>query len=198
MDASNTVHDAILIGPVPIRPLILPDTENVRIKQVLVSIIPYCRSMRMVMGPAPVRGPGSVKLHTPLIGGNGGIFPKNPPIGALMQQVSSIPIRQTGIDITALPESEYNGYVQEAVQIKGIPADKCELIALFRHVPIEVISKLHFHNDAKEIVYSLSSKLNRSRTRVYDLMVIREASRKEVHLVPHRTRSRAVVLSKEG
>jgi hypothetical protein len=194
-EASNEIHEAILIGKTRVESLRLPDKENTKIKQAILAIIPYCRRIHVSIGPVPVHIPGSVQLHPPLVGGQGALISDSPPIRSLTQMISAKAIRQAGINVRTLSESEYNRCLQEAEQIKGIPVDKCKLITLFRHVPIEMVSKLQFLGDKKEIVYTLSPGLNRSSTRVYDLMAIRDVSRKEVHLIPHRTRNRMVRLN---
>ena len=111
-----------------------------------------------------------------------------------MSQAFNLPIRQTSVDIESMTNSEKWSFLQEAEHSRGFPTDECELIAFFRHVPIEMISKLHFLNDEKAIIYNISSGLNRSRTRVYDVMVIRDGSN-EVHVIPHGTRNRMVVFN---
>ncbi|MBN2320516.1 MAG: hypothetical protein JXR49_15665 [Acidobacteria bacterium] len=194
IDTSTLIHKVYLIETVPVLPLEFPDEENVQVHQSVLNIIPYCRRFRTNLGPVPVRIPATVQLRLPRTAGRGALVPKHPTIKSLMPQAYDLPIRRKSIDIETLPDSEKLGYLQEAEQKKGLPANKCELIAVFRHVPVEMISKLHFINDEKSIVYSISGGLKRSRTRIYDLMVIRDGS-KEVHLVPHGTRNRMVGLN---
>lgn len=194
IETDTLIHKAGLIGGARIFPLELPNEDNVQVRQALLNIIPYCRQFLIGIGPAPVHIPASVQLRLPRTGGNGVLISRQPAIISMMSLAFDLPIRQTSVDIKSMTDSEKRSFLQEAKHRRGFPTDKCELIAYFRHVPIEMISKLHFLNDEKAIIYSISSGLNRSRTRVYDVMVILDGS-KEVHVIPHGTRNRMVVFN---
>lgn len=122
------------------------------------------------------------------------LIPDRPTIRSLMPQALDFPILRKSVDIDSLPESEKHGFLQEAEKKKGLPADACRLVAVFRHVPIELISRLHYLNDDKAIEYTIAGGINRSRTRVYDVMVVRDDSM-EIHLLPHGAKYRMVGLN---
>ena len=194
-DDTKAVYDVCLTQKALIRALRIPDEKNTRPSQAKLEIISCCRLMRTGIGSPAVRSPGSVQLPHPLVGGNGTLIPCRSPILSMLHTISALPIRRHGIDASGLSESEYDECRREAEQAKGIPMDRCVLLALFRNIPIEMVSRLHFSDGKKEIVYSLSGRQNKSRTRVYDLIAIRDVSGSEVHLIPHRVRNRIVSLN---
>ena len=194
MEAAIQIHKAGLIEETRVLPLGLPNVENIQVRQVVFRMIPYCRQFLISLGPAPVHIPVSMQLRPPRTGGSGTLIPRIPSIMSMMPRAYDLPIRQTSIDIESLPDSEKRGYLQEAEQRRGFRADECELIAIFKRVPVEMIAKLHFINDEKTIIYSISGGLDRTRTRIYEVMVVRDSS-KEVHLIPHGTRNKAVGLN---
>lgn len=194
IEAAIQIHKAGLIEETRVFPLGLTNVENVQVRQALFNIIPYCRPFLISLGLPPVHIPASVQLRPPRTGGSGTLIPRIPSIMSMMPLAYDLPIRQTSIDIESLPDSEKRTYLLEAEQRRGYPADECELIAIFKRVPVEMISKLHFIDDEKAIVYNISGGLDRSRTRIYEVMVVRDSS-KQVHLVPHGTRNRAVGLN---
>ena len=192
--AETLVHKAGLIGDALVLPLELPDEDNVQVRQDLLNIFPCCRQFLTGIGPAPVHIPASVQLRFPRTGGNGALISRRPKIISTMSLAFDLPIRQTSVDIESMTDPEKESLLQEVEHKRGFRADECELIAYFRHVPVEMISRLHFLNDEKAIIYSISSGLNRSRTRIYDVMVILDGS-KEIHVVPNSTRNRVVFLN---
>lgn len=194
IETETLIQKVCLIEETQVRPLSLPNEDKVCVQQALLTVFPCCRQFMVGVGPAPVHIPPSVQMRLPRTGGNGTLIQGKPTVMSLMSQAFDLPIRQTSVDIELLPDSEKRAFLEEAEHKRGYPADECELIAFFRHVPVEMISKLHFLDNEKAIIYSISKGLNRSRTRIYDVMVIRDSSR-EVHLIPHGTRNRMVVLN---
>lgn len=110
-------------------------------------------------------------------------------------QISELPHRRESLEIRQVSDPEKNSFLHEAEVLKLIRSDRAELLAIFRHIPIEVVSRLRFIAEKNEIRYSVSDEPKRNQTRVHDLAVIRDTANKEVHLVPHRTRSRLVSLA---
>jgi len=194
VENTTSIHQTILLEKAQVWPLKLPDEDNAQVHQALLAVTPYCRRFRIDIGRIPVRSPVTVQIGRPLTGGSGMLIPVNPSIKSMVSGISNLPILQKSIDLDVLSDTEKQSYLKEAEKKKGLSADKCELLAVFRYVPIEVISRLHFQDEAKSIVYSISSGLNRSRTRVYDVMVVRDDS-DEIHVIPHSTRNRMVFLN---
>ena len=112
-----------------------------------------------------------------------------------MPRVTKYPHCRKSVDISALPVAVRDGFLREAEVLKGIDIDNCELLAVFRRVPIELISQLRFLSETRMILYTISSRPVRTRTRVHDLAVICDMSKQEIHFVPHRTQYRLVFLN---
>lgn len=110
-------------------------------------------------------------------------------------KISELPHRRASAEVVGLEDSERNSFLREAEVLKRIPSDRAELLAVFRHVPIEMISRLRFLADSREILYAIQEEPKRTQTRVHDLAVIRDAANQEIHLVPHRTKSRSILLT---
>ena len=85
--------------------------------------------------------------------------------------------------------------MREAEALKGIPAERAELLAVFRHVPIEIISRLRYVAENHILVFSISRLSGPTSTRVHDMAAVRDIVSQDVHLIPHRTQFRAVSLS---
>jgi hypothetical protein len=188
------VHGADLMETVPVSPLQLPDEDHARVRRALLTFSPYCRRFKTHMGPVLVRSPETVRFPLPRTAGRGALIQDNPAIKSLMPQARDLPFYGKSLEIDLLPEDDKEDYLQEARQKRGFSAEECELVAVFRHVPIEMISKLHFLHDEKAIVFTISGGLKRSGTRVYDLIVVRDGEG-EIHLVAHGTRNRMVVFN---
>lgn len=109
--------------------------------------------------------------------------------------ISALP--QTGwtLDLNEIKESERESFLREAAALKGVAPGRGELLAIFRNVPIEIVSRLSFTKETGMIHYNLTFNPSLRRTRVHDLAAVRDVSTDEIHLVAHRTRYRTVFLN---
>jgi hypothetical protein len=119
---------------------------------------------------------------------------ENASIGNWISQIEAFPHTRMSMDVGRLPESERISFLREAAVLKRLPADKAELLAVFRHVPVELISQMRFMAEKKLILYTLSSTHGRTFIRVHDMAAIRNTADGEIHLIPHRTRFKSVSL----
>jgi hypothetical protein len=113
----------------------------------------------------------------------------------IFSQLLELPYIRISIDPNLLATAEYAGFLREVEIIKGMTADRCELLAVFRHIPIEIIAHLRFLAERNILVYKISTEMRRTQTRVHDLAAIRDNDSKEIHLIAHRTRCRTVFLN---
>jgi hypothetical protein len=192
--ATARIHSSDLLGAAPVRRIPMPDAYRTRVYQKMLTLYPSVRSSAAEIGSAAVQAPELLRdrltevmcfdrlsLHDPLIHANA--------------QISEFPHRRESAMIEQFNDSERQSFLHEAAALKLVPSDRAELLAVFRHVPIEVISRLCFLADKNEIRYSISGEPKRTQTRVHDMAAIRDATNKEIHLVPHRTKSRLVSLA---
>jgi hypothetical protein len=118
-----------------------------------------------------------------------------PPVQILTSQISELPHVRASVRIDRLQDSERKGFLHEAEVLKGIPAERAELFAVFRHVPIEVVSRLRLLTEQKAILYTISRERKPVQTRVHDMAAVRDKGNQEVYLIPHRTQYRSVSLN---
>lgn len=109
--------------------------------------------------------------------------------------IAGLPQASRTLDLNEMREAEREGFLREAAALRGVPPGRGELLAVFRNVPIEVVSRLSFSKESRTIRYSVILSPSLRRTRVHDLAAVRDVSTEEIHLVPHRTRYRTVFLN---
>jgi hypothetical protein len=109
--------------------------------------------------------------------------------------LSRFPHTRKGLVPSQIGEAETESHLNEARATKGVVPENASLVAVFRRIPVELISRVRFDEGRGLLVFRLVSCRGRRLTRVYDVAAIRDASTGELHLVSHRTRNRAVVLS---
>jgi hypothetical protein len=110
-------------------------------------------------------------------------------------RITELPQASRTVDLSEMREAEREGFLREAAALKGVLPGRGELLAVFRNVPIEVVSRLSFSKESRTIRYSVTLPPSLRRTRVHDLAAVRDMSSEEIHLVPHRTRYRTVFLN---
>jgi hypothetical protein len=190
-----TVRHLDTLDWVTVRTLKLPNENNARIKLAKTAITPYSRSLKMGFADTRVHSLENIQLKSPCVGTRNFIIDPRPAVVTRTAHISGIPHRLHSVDVRMLKTSEYESYLQEARVLKGVSMDRGEVLAVFRRVPIELITRLRYLAEESAIVYTIIGGTNRKRTRVHDMAVVRDAANCEIHLVPHRTRYRAVNLN---
>ena len=120
---------------------------------------------------------------------------QNASIPTAQYKISLLPHTRKSIRMETLKDAEYRSFLREAELLKGIPAERAELLAVFRHVPIEIISRLRYVAENRLLVFSISRQSGSTSTRVHDMAAVRDIVSQDVFLIPHRTRFRAVSLN---
>lgn len=123
------------------------------------------------------------------------LVPPDSTVKSAMEKFSRFPHIRRSVGANEISRREVDDFLHEAEVLKGIKRGNGELVAIFRFVPVEIISKILFVENKKTILYTLRSDVKRERTRVHDLAVVRDRSTTLSHFVPHRTRFRSVVLA---
>ncbi len=184
------------IGPLRatvVRRISMPEAHRTRIRQETLVMVPQTRSAAAEIESFIHRLESLLDRPAQMPDGMQCLL-SDPAIRAT-EQISELPYRRESTNIGQLEDSERNGFLREAEILKRIPSEKAELLAVFRHVPIEVISRLRFLAGSREILYTIQNEPKRTQTRVHDLAVIRDTVSQEIHLVPHRTKSRSISLT---
>jgi hypothetical protein len=195
VECAGAIHPIALLRDSRAMNVRLPDERLAHIRQRSVTIAPICRPFLLSIGGGEVHELKHPYNQPPQLKDGDRFLITNPAVQILTSQISEIPHARTSIRIEELQDSERMGFLREAEILKSIPADRIELLAVFRHVPIEVISQLSFLAEKKAILYSISRDTKPTYTRVHDMAALRDIASKEIHLIPHRTQFRSVSLN---
>jgi hypothetical protein len=188
----DTTHSVDLLDAASIQNLELPNEGNARIREAAVALKTYSRQLAVSIAAARLHALSCLQDRNVRVMNGGRFLHMNPAIGTRMLPISTLPHLRSGIDMGTLRDAEHQSFLREAEIMKQIPSERAELIAVFRHVPIDLISRLRFFAEKKIILYNLSDTPRRTRTRVHDIAAVRDTGNQEIHLIPHRTQSRAV------
>jgi hypothetical protein len=191
----GTTHGVDLLGDAFVRDLKLPNEQNARIQRKELAIHPNFRSLSTSVPGGSVHTEQLLPSRPAEVKDGDRLFALNSAVGILPSQISQLPHMRRSLNVGALQDSERRSYLHEAEALKGVPAHQAELLAVFRHVPIEMISRLRFLADKRVILYSICSAPKRTQTRVHDLAAVRNAASQEIYLIPHRARFRSVPLN---
>jgi hypothetical protein len=193
-DSGGFVRDVELYKSCRVRNLDLPDQGHAQIRQEKMEIAPIVRLMPISIRAAEIIMLESLFSQMPEVKDGKRILVSYPSIQNLTSQISELPHARASIKLDQLQDTERSSFLREAEILKGIPIDRVEILAIFRHVPIELISRLRLLADQTAILYSISRETKSTQTRVHDMAAIRDIGSQEVHLIPHRTQYRSVSL----
>jgi hypothetical protein len=187
--------DVKLIGASAVRSMKFPDEHRVRVQQFRTVFQTNANAIPMRFKTADVHSLECYKKQSIKVNDGERMFTMNSEIGDMISDISALPHMRKSLDIAGLEDRERQSFLREAEALKKVPVERAELIAVFRHVPIEAISRLRFLAENRIILYSISGTPKRSQTRVHDMAAVRDTSNQEIHLVPHRTRFQLVSLN---
>jgi hypothetical protein len=186
---SCRVREFDILKPVIVKDLVLPNEQRARIRQSNGIKPPRLRTMNPLISAPLIRKPACESISLPAIKTGDTHISTRQGNRIPISQILDLPHVRSSVDISLLPDLEYEGFLREAETLKGLPVTRFELQAVFRHVPVELISQICFVEERNAIIYRLSES-RRTRTRVHDMAAVRDTTSEEIHLVPHRTRFR--------
>jgi hypothetical protein len=157
-----------------------PETRDLTIRHFGMAL--RVRALNILQNSGTVSG-GGVKFLLPEIG-----------IHDQTRKMSVYPHSRTSLNVSELSSQVCDSFLREAEVSKGVPAQRSQLLAVFRNVPVALISKIRFLEQRGVILYTLIQTDDQSRTRVHDMAAVRDVEKNEVHLVAHRTRYRTAFL----
>jgi hypothetical protein len=184
-----------LLGDSRALELQIPQNRGARVRKTNLKMAAICGSFLSGSRAVGVHDLTHLFNHLPQLEDGSRFLVGDPAIRILTTQISELPHARTGIRIEDLQDSEREGFLHEARMLKNIRQDCAELLAVFRHVPIEVISRLRFIADKKKILYSISNGTRPTQTRIHDMAAILDTTSGEIHMVPHRAQFRLVSLN---
>jgi hypothetical protein len=194
-DSNTFIRHLGLLETARVVNLQLPDESHARVRQEKLAITSIPRSVQVSIRAADVNMLKSFSSEMLKVRDGKRLLITHPSIQNLTSQISELPHARASIRIDQMQDTERKGFLREAEILKGLPGNRAELIAVFRHVPIEVIGRLRLLADQKAILYSISHEVKPTQTRVYDMAAIRDSSSQEVYLIPHRAQYRSVSLN---
>jgi hypothetical protein len=172
----------------------VPSQDMPRVHSGILQITPKLHNLLLWKKDSAVRNIKSLASElSPVNNGKGWIF-KNVAVKNSRSTLSELPFLRRSVNVEALHASEYRGFLKEAETMRRIPVEQCELLAVFRSVPIEMITKLQYLSDKNMILYRICDEPARTQTRLHDIAAIRNRADQEIHLVPHRAQYRMVSL----
>jgi hypothetical protein len=181
----SEVTNIDLLHSIVVRDLVCPNERVARLVDGKLLPTPNMRFFTTNLRPGMVRAIGS--LRTVQVNDDTRLLLAEPYIRSQMSQIAAIPHRRASMDIGKLQDSERREFLNEAQILKGVRSENGEVIAVFRHVPIEMITRLRYLENQGAIVYSVSAEPRRTRTRVHDMAAVRDNASGEIHLIPRRT-----------
>jgi hypothetical protein len=193
---SIRTHSIELLDCAQVQDLKLPNKQESCIQQKNLIIQAACRSFPTDIAlKSSIREPAFfINALLKIIDGKQSLL-GDAQVGGLLSQIEIFPYKRNSIKIGELSDSECKNFLREAEAIKGIPAGRAELLAVFRHIPIEMISKMRYLAGNRIIFYTICRGINRNQTRVHDMAAIRDVVSRNIFLIPHRTRFRSVHLN---
>jgi hypothetical protein len=187
-------HTVDLLGAASVLSLTLPNEQQARIRQGTLHFNCTFRSIPMDVLKSEVHMMEHFKSLSLQVKDGNVLLWGNSPVISRTSPIAELPYLRSSLDIDALQDSERNGFLHEAEVLKHVPIDRAELLAVFRHVPIEMISQMRYLAERRIILYTISREPRRSQTRVYDMAVVQDTANREIHMIPHRTQCRSVTL----
>jgi len=194
-DSNTFIRQLELMETARVVNLQLPDESHAQVRQEKLAITPMHRSVQVSIRAADVSMFKSLSSQMLKVRDGKRLLVTHPSIQILTSQISELPHTRPSIRIDQMKDTERKGFLREAEVLKGLPSDRAELLAVFRHVPIEVVARLRLLADQKAILYSISRQSKPTQTRVYDMAAIRDSASQEVYLIPHRAQYRSVSLN---
>ncbi|HSW38540.1 MAG TPA: hypothetical protein VLL97_03515 [Acidobacteriota bacterium] len=157
--------------------------------------IPQVRFFSLPSDRVFIRGVDLLRHRLPAVRNGGRFLFKEQFVKEWTSGAIDLPHMRIGMDAASLTDEARRSFLQEAETVKHISADQSELLTVFYHVPIEMISRLRFIDDKKMLLYRISPGLRRTQTRVYDMAAVRDIAGRKTHLITHRSRCRVLSLN---
>ncbi len=196
-EAQRAVHAFELLSPAIARPLSLPGDLPIQVNSQTWIGPPCVRSLQRYPweGSVRVRAVACLQDLRPGRSFSRWLDASRIVVRVGTAWIAAMPHAGHSSDLEEMKAAERESFLREAAAIKGVSPGGGELLAIFRNVPIEVVSRLSYSKENRTIFYYLSLGPAVRRTRVHDIAAVLDKATEEIHLVPHRTRYRTVFLN---
>ncbi len=196
-EALRAVHACELLSQAIARPLSLPGDLPIQVNSPTWIYPPHVRSLQRHPWEETVRV-RAIACFRDLRPGrtfSRWLDPSRTTVRVATARIAAMPQAGHSSDLEEMKAVEKESFLREAAAIKGVAPEAGELLAVFRNVPIEVVSRLSYSQESRTIFYYLTLGPGVRRTRVHDIAAVLDKATREIHLVPHRTRYRTVFLN---
>jgi hypothetical protein len=143
---------------------------------------------------ARVHGPALLNRVPCVMGISGARLPEAAGVKVFARDLSPKPHVRSSLDLAALSVPLVEVLTQEAELAKHWEHGQAELLAVFPRIPVELLSRVRYFQDRKQLIYTLHGTEKVTRTRIHDLCAVRERKSGTVHLVPRRSKYEVVGL----
>jgi hypothetical protein len=193
--AGTTVREEGLLGESRVCSLELHGESHVRLQEGRLFLGSLIRSLALSLKLGGVRSVDVLWERSNRSRDGGRFLMQNAVVPLPRYKIALLPHSRESVRIETLKDAERRSFLREAEALKGIAADRAELLVVFRHVPIEVISQMRFVAEKRVLLYSIVRQPGPRSTRVHDMAVVRDLESRELYLIPHRTQFRSVSLN---
>jgi hypothetical protein len=185
-----------LLGTARVRNLTFPNDRDVSIRLDNLIVRAICRSLSLgIIVRGAIRAKECfINPYLKVIDGEQKLI-KRAPVGSLLSRMEMYPHKRISLDVGEMSDAERKSFLREGEAMKRIPVNSAELLAVFLHIPIEMISRMRYLDEKKILLYTLCRGIPRTHTRVHDIAAVRDTVSAEMHLIPHRSRFRSVSLN---
>jgi hypothetical protein len=118
-----------------------------------------------------------------------------PRVSEVSQRLRDLPHSRHGVPPAEFNARDQEGFLKQAEELRGLSRGIGQIVAVFRRVPVELITRVRYSEASGGLIYALASTATRTRTRVHDVAAVRDNATGKIHLVPHKTRFTEAVLS---
>ncbi len=109
-------------------------------------------------------------------------------------RMRSFPHVRRSLHPTQIHPDIIESFFQEAEALKGLQAENGQFLAFFRNIPVALISRIRFLKESGVLLYTIAPPHGPLTARLHDIAAIAEPAKGIIHLVVHRTRSRAILI----
>jgi hypothetical protein len=121
-----------------------------------------------------------------------GILPLE--LKVLSHDLRQFPHMRPSVALDSLSRPRTEGLARQAESLQAWENGRAEVVAYFSRVPVELLSRVRFVQDRRQLVFYLHSARKVTKTRIQDLIAVRDRKSGEVHFLPERTNFRIATL----
>jgi hypothetical protein len=121
-------------------------------------------------------------------------FPEPVKVIAGMEKARKFPFVRSSAEIDRLNSEDSAKWVREVEEMKGLEPGRAELLGIFPKIPIEMVVAMRLMASKKLLLFTVNPDANLTRTRLHDVVAVRDRFTGETWILPHRTRYQTAFL----